>query len=184
MKKSNLVNDLNLLEECIKNKLTVYVEKRNEEKLLVAPMAIFYFKERLHLFFEDPKNNILGFVDLEKVASFEMHPLKFNLNFSQKEVINFIGEVKKQDSHVDRVIIRLKNLPRNKDLNFEYMYFSDTSLVESKSGRIWSANSEIGATLMSWLAIQHIKYDIEIISPNSLKDDFAHYLQCTLMRAA
>ncbi len=184
MKKIKLVNDLNLLEECIENKLTVYVEKQNEEKIIASPMAIFYFKERLHLFYEDPKNNILDFLDLEEVKKFDIHPLKFNLNFANKEVLNFIGEVKKKDSRVERVIIKLKNLPRNKNLNHEYMYFNDSSLIDSKNGKIWSANSEIGASLMSWLAIQHIKYDIEIISPSSIKEDFDHYLEATLMRAA
>ncbi len=184
MKRKNLVNDLNLLEDCIKNKLAVYIEKQNNEKIIASPMAIFYFKERLHLFFEDPKNNALDFVDLESVLGFDIHPLKFNMNFNEKEVLNFIGEVKKNDSRVQRVIIKLKNLPRNKDLNCEYMYFNDSSLIDSKNGKIWSANSEVGVSLMSWLAIQHIKYDVEIISPSGLKDDFDHYLQCTLMRAA
>ncbi len=176
--------DLHLIDQCIQHDLTLYIETYNKTQQMIIPRAMYYLKDKLCIFFEDPKNEVFDFIPIDEIKKFEKHPLKFNLKFHKTQARKMISAIFSKESNRKRVVVKLNKNISVKSLDPDLLYFEEESLVEGTHGMIWSANVEVGSSLMSWLAIQHIKYDLEIISPVSLKEDFQHFIEITLVRAA
>ncbi len=114
--------NLNLIDECIKYNATLYIEDYDKNKFMIVPRGMYYLKEKIHLFFEDPKEEKLSFIALEDIKKFEKHPLKFNLIFSKVEVSKFISKAYEVETSQKRIVIKLSKCPREKVLDPDLLY--------------------------------------------------------------
>lgn len=170
-----------LIESSIKNRKCLKVLPLHSSKTVMAyPFRLLLLNGDKTIIAEDINDHCLIAIDLADVDHLQEMDMNYKQKVSDYEIEEFSHGLHAMYQQETRLIIKINN-PEMVRLDQALPFLNRPTIVTNPKGEIiWSAYVEVGVDLFEWMLSLH-SY-IEIIGPNSLKQEFLFYCEEKLQK--
>jgi hypothetical protein len=162
------------IEKAFHAKLLLELKLKSGNYVELYPHRMVFFEGQLNLIGEETGDRCLVYFPIKEVEKIES---KLNgdyvPNFSRLEIHDFISAIRTVSGNEERLVLKISD-PDDLNLEKAHHFITNPYVTSNSQGEIiWAANVEASDNLFEWL--YEIENFVEILDPNSLKEDFEEF---------